>query len=92
LAINTERFRYRVWFIIDPPGPTAHIPVESIDEGKELLRRLIEEQRDRDEITSNVFGLEEYVTENDKSEWLEWYDEEDRDVMEVLDEERAPSV
>jgi hypothetical protein len=80
-----ENMKLKVWTIVNVPNHPVRIPVDSIDEAKALIRKLVQEQLQDDYIVSNAFGLEEW-DELDK-EWLEWEDNDGFDIMAVIDQE-----
>lgn len=81
----------RVWHIQNMLSETQYHPVESVDEAKVLLRKLIASDLANKSIQDNAFGLEEFEDFGEGLEWCEWYgsDEWDNalDIMEVLDKE-----
>lgn len=72
-----------VWNIINMPSMPNHHPVIDIDHARRLIDCLAESQWLDDEIISNAFGLEVF----DDGEWIEWHDEEGRDIDEHFENE-----
>jgi len=77
--------KFRVWYIINPPGNPLYLDVRNPREGYEAINRLADSQLRDSSIDSNVFGLEE-LTGNG---WGEWFDSEGDDVYESF-EKRGP--
>jgi hypothetical protein len=69
-----------VWNIINPPRPAYYFPVNSVEEGAEMISHLIEAQLVTDAIQANVFGL----MHQEDGEWTEWYDEQTGDDVMAL--------
>lgn len=67
--------KLRVWNIVNVPNkPRHYYGFDSIEEAKEFMAKLIDEQLSSDDVISNVFGIEEF-DEQDQ----EWYEIEDED-------------
>lgn len=72
--------KYRVYnFInVDDRVPAIHIPVSGPSDAITLIDALAEDQLQRPEIISNVFGLQ--VWDELAQEWVEWEDGEGEDI------------
>lgn len=80
-------YKLRVYNIINPPfGEPDFYDVASTDEAKALILRLTKEQLRDKRIAVNIFGLEEQLP---MGEWVEWFDENDRSIDDLLEEEDA---
>lgn len=77
--------RLRVWYIGKVPAKAedfVYIEVEDVKQAKLVLHTLTERDLKDDRVTDNAMGLEEYDPCGD--EWCEWYDDEGRDIKEVM--------
>ena len=71
--------------------------IDSINEAKLLIRKLVKEQLDSIAITESSFGLHKYIPYTIKSltfdnageGWQEWYDDDGMRITEIIDEEDA---
>ena len=70
----------RVWNHIN--NHTEFHDVEDTAQAAELIRRLVIEQLADKSIIVNAFGLEQWQA--DKADWAEWYDDDERDIMQVV--------
>lgn len=77
--------QYRVWNVINVPGPAHYYTVSSPKQGHALIEEMADLQLTQPTIESNVFGLQVMGSEG----WEEWYDEEGRDVDEAFATEEA---
>jgi hypothetical protein len=79
---------FRVWHIPNPPGQVFHAEVSSVVEAKKLLNYLADYDNflGDNHILANVQGLE---IRDDTGEWVEWHDDLDRDISQVLIDERS---
>lgn len=71
--------KYRVWNIINLPREADYYEVENPVEGLKLIDKLTEKELKDKQVSSNAFGLEEFVA----GEWTEWYDEDGEDILHV---------
>jgi antitoxin component HigA of HigAB toxin-antitoxin module len=60
-------------------------PVKDIEQAKELINTLTEADLKNPNVEFNAFGLLEW--DEEEQEYLEYYDEEGRDIIEILDAE-----
>ena len=60
-------------------------PIQDIEQGKKLITALAESDLHNEAIEFNAFGIVEW--DNEENDYFEWYDENGRDIMEILDEE-----
>lgn len=74
---------FRVWWNTD--GDEFEFFVDTIDEAKIVLKTLTRRDLQDDTIGYNAGGLEERNHEAD--EWNEWYDDDGRDITEVMNDE-----
>jgi len=90
----------RWWHMFAPTDQQRYMHthrVNSVDEAKQLIRDQTEydlqanDDRGRELVYMNAFGLEVYeedgAEEGDGPGWCEWYDDEGRDIMRIMDEE-----
>lgn len=73
--------KYQVWCVINPPDEPSYYPVNSPEEGAELIKFEINRQSHIPHIYSNAFGME--VAENDV-EFTEWYNDNGEDINEAF--------
>jgi hypothetical protein len=73
----------RVWCIMDVPGPAMHWPVDTPEEGAEVIRKWAEAQLEDHRIISNVFGLEEWCEECNG--WEDWYGPDGESLEEFME-------
>lgn len=76
--------KFRVWNIINPPGPGIEYEVASPEEGARLINQLAKAQLKQSWIESNAFGLD-FFNEAD-GDWETWYNEDGDDVDALCDE------
>ena len=82
---NPEDGDLCVWNMTDPPRTISRYAVKDLAEAKQLIAKLIKEQRD-DSITMNAFGLEQY--DMDLGQWLEWeHPDTGNDITDTMDAE-----
>ena len=76
----------RVWHVTNPPNKPFHRKVSSIDEAKAVLNLLADYDNHIGDplIWGNAQGLEQFAG----GEWVEWHNEDDNDISEVLQRER----
>lgn len=71
----------RVWwarnFSLTQAKP-EYYHVNSIDEAKDLILKMSEEDNNNDRVIENAFGLEVFMNR----EWVEWTDEDCLDICE----------
>lgn len=77
----------RVWHIPQVPGKPFHVSVSSSEEAMKIIDVLA--RYDRFQFKHRIKG--DYASASglqvfDDGEWVEWHDDEDRDVMELLRE------
>ena len=78
----------KVWWIPQIPGTSFDVPVASVEEAKKILTVLANydlfqyENRIKGDYC-NAGGL--LILDGD--EWIDWYDEEGRDISELMEEE-----
>lgn len=77
---ETKQGYLRVWNIINPPSDPILYPVEDIEHARKLMDSLIESQLLDHRVHTNAFGLQVF----EDGEWIEWSDEEGRDIDEHL--------
>ena len=74
--MNLERksqMKYRVWCVVNVPSVAIHIPISNPSAAAKMIIQMAEWQLKNPDIDSNVFGLEEYVSEVDGTgTWMEW--------------------
>ena len=76
---------YKVWTVINPPHAATFIPVNSIEEAKILIKKLINEQLSDKDIWGNAFGMVEW--DEDMNEFSDWYSDDGDDIMTIIDNE-----
>lgn len=76
----TGEIKYRVWWIINPPGKPTWTFVPDIQAARELISKEIKIQLSDPNIWGNAFGLEVF----EDGEWTEWYDDDGFDILETL--------
>jgi len=77
----------KVWFFNNSSNLNIQeIPVDSVEEAEKIIRRLIENDLSRKEITDNGFGLFVYEDIGNGLEWNEWCNKDGSDIMEVIEE------
>ena len=85
----------RVWWIRNVPAEPQYWPVETVQEGVAKLLELEVADLADDGIVSNAGGLEVcepvYPGENEL-EWVTWYDEDGKDVDELVDALRTEGI
>lgn len=77
----------RVWNIINF-GKIKYYKVKDEKSAIVLIEQLIDQQVEDEDITDNVFGLEEYDSlfiDDDCDGWIEYYNEDGLDIMEIID-------
>lgn len=82
----------RVWWVRNAPSKAEYTRVNSVEEAKKVLKDLADKDlKAGDEIFMNAGGLEVYVgTDVDyetNNGWEDYYDEEGRDIDELMEEE-----
>lgn len=60
-------------------------PVKDVEQAKRLIGTLSESDLYNELVEFNAFGLVEW--DSDEKDYFEWYDEDGRDIMEIMDEE-----
>ena len=60
-------------------------PVKDVEHAKRLINNLTESDLNNPRVEFNAFGLLEWYEE--EQDYGEWYDEDGRDIMEVMEEE-----
>ena len=60
-------------------------PIKDIDHAKRLISDLIESDLNNPNVEFNAFGVVEW--DEEEQDYGEWYDEDGRDIMEILDDE-----
>jgi len=75
--------KMRVWWIRNFPGTPEYHPVKSVQEAIEVIKKLAENDLKNAEVTDNACGLEIFKD----GEWIEYYDEEGRDILEIMRDE-----
>lgn len=73
----------RVWWIRNEANEPEYFKVITIQEAKDKIRKLTEEDLKDSSIGDNTGGLEVY--RND--EWEEYSNDEGQDIMEIIEEE-----
>lgn len=68
----------RVWHIINPPNRLTHHWIRTVQHAVDVINALAVEDLRNSMVFYSHFGLEAY---EEGSGWVEWYDEEDRDIM-----------
>lgn len=85
--------KLRVWHIPQVPMKAFRVEVSSVKEAKLLLKSLADydifqfENRIKPDYC-NVQGLETIEDIGNGPEWVEWHDDNDRDIGELMQEER----
>ena len=87
--VKPSRGSLRVWHVPNPPREGFKTTVSTVQEAKLVLNALAQydiylDQVERDFIWANASGLEEF----DGEEWVEWHDEEDNDISDVMRNEQ----
>ena len=72
--------KLRVWYVENVPGNPIYFHVSSVQEAKLKIEELTHADLHNPDVYSNAMGLEEY----DGEEWTEYYDEQGRDIMELM--------
>ena len=76
--------KMRVWWWrdwIDGRKTTDYHEVSSVNEAIEKIRQLTKEDLKNRDIIANAYGLEIF-----DGEWSEYYDEEGRDINEIIED------
>lgn len=60
-------------------------PIKDIDHAKRLISDLVESDLNNPNVEFNAFGVVEW--DEEEQDYGEWYDEDGRDIMEILDDE-----
>jgi len=85
--------KFRVWYVENPPSPALRLSVEGVEHGKKVLKALFDAALADPAVEVNAGGLEvKYEPDDERyfdGEWEEYYDEEDRDVLEIMDEDEG---
>ena len=68
----------RVWHIQNVPNSPQFNEVKTVGEAVRMIRALAGIDLKNSSIISNVFGLE--VFDEDIKDWIEWEDDEGRDI------------
>lgn len=80
----------RVWNSVNPPSskanPMRYYPVKDIEEAMKVIDKEAEKQLKDKSIVANVFGLERVELVDGKPQWCEFYDDDGRDINEIMDE------
>lgn len=71
----------RVWNVINPPRPARHFDVKNVKEAIKVINREAQIQLKDKDVESNAFGLQVY---EEKYGGCEYYDEDDRDINEIM--------
>ncbi|PXX41121.1 MULTISPECIES: hypothetical protein [Burkholderia] len=84
----------QVWWIPQVPMKAFTVPVASIEEAKKILTvlaayDLFQYENNVKPDYCNAGGLSEYVDDAGEGEpgWVDWYDEEGRDIDDLMREE-----
>ena len=79
-----DNMKLRVWWWRDYINGKSmdYYKVSSVEEAIEKIKELTEEDLKNEDIIANACGLE--IFEN--GEWSEYYDEEGRDINEIMEE------
>lgn len=76
--------KLRVWHVQNVPNqPTFHA-VESVEAAAELIDKLIKEDLRDVGVSSNGFGLEEYIPKY--NDWMEYHDKEGKDIEQIAED------
>lgn len=78
----------RVWHIPNPPQAPFHKIVTSVEEAKNVINLLSDYDNflGDDHVYANASGLEVF----ESGDWVEWHDDDDRDLSDILLAERYP--
>lgn len=81
----------RVWWNRNYGEHVEYHYVDDVNEAKEVIKKLTMSDLVDPDVVSNAHGLEEYnpIENIDCSDdgWSEYYDEEGRDIEEIMDDE-----
>jgi hypothetical protein len=77
----TRKGRYRVWVVRNPPSPKQTYPVRSPWHGAVLIAALAESDLLDPLVTTNVFGLQQFV----EGDWEDWYNDEGYDEQQAYE-------
>ena len=77
--------RLRVWWWrdwVDGRKTTDYHEVSSVNEAIEKIKQLTKEDLKNEDVIANAYGLEIF----EDGEWSEYYDEEGRNIDEIMEE------